>query len=89
MLQANLGAAAFSSAVIVASDGAQVRRTERTGAAKVYLDLKTKTTEELKLQVSSYKMSNSTPLQVVGDDYLTTCPTTRQQGYPRTSDANL
>jgi len=88
MVQINTGAAAFNAVVMVSSDGAQVRRTERTNVAQIYLSLKKNVMDELKQQVSAYKISSSTPLQVTGDDIFSPQPFHYERGTSRQGESN-
>lgn len=69
-LRGSLGAAAQDSILEVTADGATVRKLNKNETSKVYLSLKKQEQEELHKEVGSYKLKNSKPIQVAGDDTI-------------------
>jgi hypothetical protein len=70
-IRRNLGAASYDSIIEVDSDGAKVKKVNKTEIAKTYMQLKKSETDLLNQLINSYRMSNSTPLDVSGDDIYT------------------
>jgi len=84
-LRGSLGAAAQDSILEVTADGATVRRLNRNETSKVYLSLKRQEQEELHKEVGSYKLKKSAPIQVAGDDTVSTDTPQRPDEWRHTS----
>ena len=67
-LRAQLGAAGLETVVEVESDGARVRRVNKTELGKVFLQAKKDEQDALNRLITAYKLSLVEPLQVAGDD---------------------
>ncbi len=67
-IKESLGAGSVDSVVEVTSDSNSVKRTSRNEFAKTYLALKRDHEKALQDLITSYKLNNSTPLDVSGDD---------------------
>ena len=63
-----LGAASQDSIREVASDGSKIRKFSKNDLSKTYLSAKRAEVEELNNLINSYKIGQSSPIQVVGDD---------------------
>lgn len=67
-LRESLGAASTDTWVEISSDGTSVRRVNKIQQSQTYQVAKKTEIEELNKLVSSYKVSESAPIQVAGDD---------------------
>lgn len=67
-MKASLGAASTDSVTEISSDGATVRRVNKTTTAQTYLQAKKNAQEDLKELLDSYSSNDVRPLQVAGDD---------------------
>jgi hypothetical protein len=68
LVRRQLGAAGLETVVEVQSDGASVRRVNKTEIGKTYLQAKNAETQNLANLVTAYKSNACTPRQVAGDD---------------------
>lgn len=71
LMNANLGAAAYSAIIEYSSDGDTIRKINKNEIAKTHLQLRNKLSEELTQDVSFYKKNGFIPLHVFGDDIFT------------------
>jgi len=71
-LRGSLGATAQDTILEVTSDGSTVRKVNRNETSKIYISLKRQEQHELNREVASYKLKNAAPIQVAGDDTITT-----------------
>lgn len=69
-IRRHLGAAGTETFIEVQSDGARVRRTNKTEIAKTYLQAKSGADTMLRDLVNGYKGNNSAPRAIAGDDYI-------------------
>lgn len=67
-LRESLGAASVDTWVEIQSDGTSVRRVNKIQQSQTYQVAKKTEMEDLDKLIHSYKMSDSAPLQVAGDD---------------------
>ena len=84
-LRASLGATSLDTIIEVTSDGSTVRKVNRNETSKIYLNLKKQEQFELNREISSYKMTKSSPNQVVGDDTITDSPIIRPDEWRKRS----
>lgn len=68
MVNTTLGAASLDPFVEISSDGATVRKINKNELSKTYIALRKEAYEELTNQINSYKLYESNPQQVAGDD---------------------
>ena len=64
----HLGAAGLETIVEVESDGARVKRVNKTEVSKTFLQAKKEEEEALNKLVTAFKLNRTTPLAVHGDD---------------------
>tara|TARA_Y100000310_G_C20630632_1_gene788441 strand:+ start:952 stop:1449 length:498 start_codon:yes stop_codon:yes gene_type:complete len=67
-LRSALGAASVDPVVEVTSDGATVRKLNRNQTSQLFLSLRKQESDDFNRLVANYKMRQSAPVQVVGDD---------------------
>lgn len=67
-LLSNLGAAGLETIVEVESDGARVKRVNKTEVSKAFQQAKNAEEESLRQLVVAFKLNRATPLAVHGDD---------------------
>jgi hypothetical protein len=67
-IRSNLGAASTDQIIEISSDGSRIRKVNKTEQGKIYQMVRLQLVEELNQMIAGYKMSESTPLQVAGDD---------------------
>jgi hypothetical protein len=84
-LRGSLGAAAQDSILEVSADGATVKKLNKNETSKVYLSLKKQEQEELHKEVGSYKLKKATPIQVAGDDTISTNTPTKPDEWRQTT----
>ena len=84
-LRSSLGATSLDTIIEVTSDGSTVRKVNRNETSKIYLNLKKQEQFELNREISSYKMTKSSPNQVVGDDTITDSPIIRPDEWRKRS----
>jgi len=70
--RATMGALATDTVIEVESDGAKVKKVNKNEMSKTYLQAKKQCKEVLDELVKNYKRGCFTPLQIVGDDTLST-----------------
>tara|TARA_Y100000593_G_scaffold95031_1_gene198600 strand:- start:82615 stop:83130 length:516 start_codon:yes stop_codon:yes gene_type:complete len=75
----NIGAAATDTVIEVSDGGSKVKKINKNEVIKSLTTLKKQEYEELQKLINAYKISNSTPRQVTGDDTV--------EGHPA-SDGN-
>ena len=68
VISSNLGASAFSAVQEIDSDGGKVKMINKTELAKIYKDLKKQEYDELNKLINDYRLKNSSPQVVHGDD---------------------
>ena len=69
-VRSTLAAASTDSIIEVSSDGDRVRMINKNELSKTYISMKKSEHEELMGLVSSYKINQSNPVQVAGDDTI-------------------
>lgn len=69
-MRSTLGAASTDSIIEVSSDGDRVRMINKNELSKTYMVAKKDENEELMKLVASYKIGQSTAIQVAGDDTI-------------------
>lgn len=83
-VRANLGAAAYNTALEISSDGSVVRMVNKNEIAKSFLSLKRESSDYLNKLVNLYKSGKgNTPKDVIGDDAASPYPYTYQRGTDR------
>lgn len=70
LLRTNLTSIASDSVISVSDDGSSVTKINKNEISKVYSQIKKQETEELSFMIAGYKIKNSTPLSVNGDDNI-------------------
>ena len=68
LLRTNLTSISSDSVISVTDDGSSVTKINKNEISKVYSQIKRQEIEELKMLIGSYKLKNSSPLSVDGDD---------------------
>jgi hypothetical protein len=68
LLRTNLTSISSDSVISVTDDGSSVTKINKNEISKVYSQIKRQEIEELKMLIGSYKLKNSSPLSVGGDD---------------------
>ena len=78
-LDATLGAASSDSVVEVSSDGARVRKINKNEISKTWMSARNLERDELTRLITAYKLTESSPRQVAGDDTIAEGNNTRAQ----------
>tara|TARA_R110000751_G_scaffold81332_1_gene164079 strand:- start:41 stop:541 length:501 start_codon:yes stop_codon:yes gene_type:complete len=78
-IRATLGAASSDSVVEVSSDGARVRKINKNEISKTWMSARNLERDELTRLITAYKLTESSPRQVAGDDTITEGNNTRAQ----------
>ena len=78
-IRATLGAASSDSVVEVSSDGARVRKINKNEISKTWMSARNLERDDLTRLVTAYKLTESSPRQVAGDDTITEGNNTRAQ----------
>jgi hypothetical protein len=78
-IRATLGAASSDSVVEVSSDGARVRKINKNDISKTWMSARNLERDDLTRLVTAYKLTESSPRQVAGDDTIAEGNNTRAQ----------
>ena len=81
-IRSTVGAASSDPVIEVASDGSRVRKINKNELSKTYISLKKEEYSELIDLINAYKLRNSSPVQVAGDDTVVGQYSIDYDGYP-------
>ena len=79
-LRGTLGAVSLDTIIEVGSDGSYVKKSNKNETSKIYVSIKRQEQDELNREIASYKLGKSVPIQVAGDD------TVSSNNFPSTDD---
>ena len=68
LIKGALAAASVDTVIELESDGSRIKKINKNEQSKTYISIRNKEREDLQTLINSYKLKNSSPMQVAGDD---------------------